>query len=85
MATAETWYLDAVGWPIDEAALPSAPVARLAAIREQVEAAFPTWAGSASVVRTSGEAWTPWKVLRRAIWHERDHSRQITTILAHGR
>jgi len=82
LARAETWYLNAMGVSIDEATLPSAPVARLGAIRDHLEAALFIWKGNTAVVGTSGEDWTARKLLRRAIWHERDHSQQIATMLA---
>lgn len=82
IARAETSYLKAMGWSIDVAALPPVPIARLAAIRDQLEAALRRWEGSSEVGGRSGEEWTARKVLRRAIWHERDHTQQIATMLA---
>lgn len=82
MATAETWYLIATGWPVDDDALPSEPIPRLATIRCHLEEALIGLEGSAQVVSTSGEDWTARKLLRRAIWHERDHTGQLATMLA---
>lgn len=85
VARAETRYLTAMGWSVDVAALPSATVARLGAVRDQLAAALVEWEGSTAVASTSGEEWTSRKVLRRSIWHERDHTQQIASILAPSR
>jgi hypothetical protein len=34
------------------------------------------------VVGTDGEIWSPRKVLRRALWHERDHVEHIKKLIA---
>jgi hypothetical protein len=33
------------------------------------------------VVGVEGEMWSPRKVLRRAVWHERDHTEHIRKLL----
>jgi hypothetical protein len=34
------------------------------------------------VVGLEGEFWSPRKLLRRAVWHERDHSQHIRQLCA---
>lgn len=80
MATAERWYLAqfglALAWPpavVD-------PLERLRWVRGLLLAALPTLVSCEDVVGHP-EAWTPRKLLRRSIWHERDHTAQIERLL----
>jgi len=60
---------------------PDDPLERFAWIRSFTLRSLPTLAGRDILADCGGEAWTPRKALRRTIWHERDHTRQIATIL----
>jgi hypothetical protein len=42
---------------------------------------FPTLQDSKQVVGADGEFWSPRKVLRRTLWHERDHTEHLRKLL----
>jgi hypothetical protein len=81
LTTAEQWYLGNIDL-VPEGKGPDDPLERFAWIRAFTLRALPTLAGRDILADCAGEGWTPRKVLRRMIWHERDHTRQIATILA---
>jgi hypothetical protein len=74
---AEWWYLDRLGLAFPRAQVPDDPFERLAVVRESLAAQLPGLAGSRLVVGRDGEFWSPRKLLRRAVWHARDHTRHI--------
>jgi hypothetical protein len=81
IANAEWWYLSRIGlteganWPKDTHA-------RLKAARDRLVEALPDLAGSKIVTGIDGELWSPRKLLRRILWHERDHTGHIARLLA---
>lgn len=81
MATAENWYLNALGLVPSDERLPDDPIEQLEMVRAWLLDCLPSLAGSDLYASESGEDWTPRKLLRRAIWHERDHTRQICALL----
>ena len=46
-------------------------------MRERLEQVLPGLAGNSQVRGVDGELWSPRKLLRYALWHERDHVRHI--------
>jgi hypothetical protein len=68
VAGAEWWYLDR----LDLAGL----------TLEQLERALPGLAGVQRVLGKEGEFWSPRKLLRRALWHERDHVGHVLKLVA---
>lgn len=80
---AEAWYISRLGIAPGDHEMES-EIARLASIRrmamERIRA-FPP-GKRAQVYAPQGELWTLRKVLRRFIWHERDHLQQIANLLA---
>lgn len=81
LATAEQWYLANLDL-VPDGDRPDDPLERFAWIRAFTLRALPTLADRDMVADCGGEKWTPRKVLRRTIWHERDHTQQIATILS---
>ena len=81
---AEWWYQERIGYPFParEADVPADPFERLAVVREHFTALLPRLDGVSRVVGLEGEIWSPRKVLRRALWHERDHTEHIRKLLA---
>jgi hypothetical protein len=81
VANAEWWYLDRLGltegqaWPKDAGE-------RLQVGRARLVEVLPTLVGSKRVVGVDGEWWSPRKLLRRVLWHERDHTGHIYKLLA---
>lgn len=80
VATAEWWYLDRLGLAPPRSQLPADAFERLIAARAVFGAALDRLAGSRSVVGADGEFWSPRKVVRRALWHERDHTQHIARL-----
>ncbi len=54
--------------------LPSKSGERLDMVRSHMVDILPSLAESKLVVGIEGEFWSPRKLLRRAVWHERDHT-----------
>jgi hypothetical protein len=79
---AEWWYLDRLGLASPRSEVPEDPMARLDMVRALLERTLPELVGSRLVVGTDGEFWSPRKMLRRAVWHERDHAQHIRNLLA---
>jgi hypothetical protein len=74
---AEWWYLDRLGLATPREDVPEEPFERLEKIRADLIRVLPGMAGSNLVVGVDGEFWSPRKLLRRAVWHERDHTAHI--------
>jgi hypothetical protein len=49
-------------------------------VRSHLRVVLPTLAGTHEVLGVDGEFWSPRKVLRRAAWHERDHTDHINRL-----
>jgi uncharacterized damage-inducible protein DinB len=77
---AEWWYLDRLGLAFPRTQLPEEPLARLEKIRSQLISVLPKLEGVKKVIGVEGEFWSPRKLLRRALWHERDHTDHITKL-----
>jgi hypothetical protein len=74
---AEWWYLDRLGLAFPRALVPQEPFERLRVVRAHLTDVLPGLAVARQVVGIDGEFWSPRKVLRRAAWHERDHTAHI--------
>lgn len=81
---AEWWYLDRLGLAFPRAEVPGEPFERLERVRARLLEVLAGLEGSRQVVGVDGEFWSPRKALRRAIWHERDHTFHIRKLLAHA-
>ncbi len=75
------WYLDRLGLAFPRQEVPEEPFTRLEKVRALLKATLPTLEGSKQVVGVDGEFWSPRKLLRRALWHERDHIEHIRKLL----
>lgn len=78
---AEWWYLDQLGLAFPREQVPDEPLARLEIVRKQLVSALLKLEGVQKVIGVSGEFWSPRKILRRALWHERDHCEHIRKLL----
>ena len=78
---AEWWYLDRLGLAFPKEQLPEEPLVRLGMVRNSLSAALPKLDGVNRVIGVDGEFWSPRKLLRRALWHERDHTEHIRKLL----
>jgi predicted RNase H-like HicB family nuclease len=79
---AEWWYLDRLGLAFPRDEVPAEPGERLEKVRLCLENVLPDLVNSDLVVGVDGEFWSPRKVLRRALWHERDHTFHIKKLLS---
>ncbi|MBI3362174.1 MAG: type II toxin-antitoxin system HicB family antitoxin [Chloroflexi bacterium] len=80
VGSAERWYLEGIGAAFPREALPEEPFARLEKSRAHLNAELPKLAGVTRIVAKQGELWSPRKAIRRAIWHERDHTAHILKV-----
>jgi hypothetical protein len=78
---AEWWYLDRLGFGIPREDVPEDSFSRLRQVRACLEEVLPRLAGVNQVLGVDGEFWSPRKLLRRAAWHERDHTTHILKLL----
>jgi hypothetical protein len=80
---AEWWYQERIGSPFPEREqdLPEDPIECLEIVRAHFTSLLPKLAAVHHTVDEEGELWSPRKVLRRAVWHERDHTEHIRKLL----
>ncbi len=81
LAWAEWWYCDRLGMTLEREQIPENPVAQLDVIRSWMRSRLRETAGQRIVVEQVGEVWSPRKLLRRALWHEIDHTAHIARLL----
>ena len=83
IAGGEWFYQERIGYsfPEREEDLPTDAFEQLQIVREHFNALLPTLDGVNKVVGVEGEIWSPRKMLRRALWHERDHTEHIRKLL----
>lgn len=81
---AEWWYQERIGSPFPqrEEDLPEDPLESLELVRAHFCALLPRLEGVQHMLDVEGEIWSPRKVLRRAAWHERDHTTHIEKLLS---
>jgi uncharacterized damage-inducible protein DinB len=82
VARAEWWYCDRLNAAPAWTAFPDELFAALAASRDNTRAWLPKLVGDERLATVQGETWSARKVLRRTLWHERDHTQHITTRLS---
>jgi hypothetical protein len=78
---AEWWYLDRLGLAFPKRNVPEEPLERLEKVRAYFITTLPKLEGVKQVIGVDGEFWSPRKILRRAMWHERDHVGHIKKLL----
>jgi hypothetical protein len=78
---AEWWYLQRLDLAFPREQLPEDPFERIKRVRKQLGLVLPKLEGVKRVVGVDGEFWSPRKILRRALWHERDHTEHIKKLL----
>jgi predicted RNase H-like HicB family nuclease len=82
IGTAEWWYWNRLGLAFPWSELPDDVFTLLRAVREFTLHQLPKLVGSTQVANRSGEMWSPRKLVRRAVWHERVHTLQIARYLS---
>jgi predicted RNase H-like HicB family nuclease len=81
IAGAENWYLGKLGLALDRNRMPGEPLEMLKRVRLHVKGQFWKLVGEARTVTSQDELWSARKVVRRTLWHERDHTRHIERLL----
>ena len=81
IGSAEWWYQDRLGLIFERSEVPAEPFARLEKVRANLIEILPSLVGSTRVIGIDGEIWSPRKMLRRAVWHEYDHTAHIRKLL----
>jgi hypothetical protein len=74
---AEWWYLSRLDRAPPPEQLPDDLLEQLASVRAHLAAVLPTLADADHLAVRDYEVWSPRKVLRRAVWHERDHTAHL--------
>jgi hypothetical protein len=78
---AEWWYLDRLGLAFPRDQMPEDPQVCLEKVHDYFTTTLPKLDGVKKVVGIDGELWSPRKILRRALWHERDHAEHIRKLI----
>jgi predicted RNase H-like HicB family nuclease len=81
IANAENWYFSRLALGLDPSHLPPDPVERLAAVRANARSQLIYLIGDEQIASLNSEQWSARKILRRTLWHERDHTRQLRQLL----
>ncbi len=74
---AEWWYLEKLGLAFPREEVPEEAIERLEKVRARLRAVLPSLAGDERLTEPTHEHWSPRKMLRRALWHERDHTAHL--------
>ncbi len=83
VANANWWYLDRLGLAsIDLSKTSNNPIERMGQVQVELRRVLPTFVNKSLKIEIDGETWSPRKVLRRAIWHMRDHYFHIERLLS---
>lgn len=77
VAGAEWWYFNRLDLGLPRSEMLHEAFAKLENVRAQTRSLLPNLVGDSRVLEENGEKWSARKALRRTLWHERDHTRQI--------
>lgn len=77
VAHADWWYLDRLGLAFPREELIDESFSCLEQVRDFMLATLPALTKRTGVMTMAGETWAARKVMRRALWHERDHTEHI--------
>lgn len=81
VAWAEWWYFERLNLAFSRNEMPVDPLTKLEKVRAQTRARLPELVGATQVVERVGEQWSARKVLRRTLWHERDHTQHTAKLI----
>jgi predicted RNase H-like HicB family nuclease len=84
IAGAEHWYFESLHLAFDRSEMPSDVFRSLSKVRAQTVDLLDDLVGNAAIGERKGELWSARKIVRRALWHERAHTRQILRYLKNG-
>jgi uncharacterized damage-inducible protein DinB len=75
IAGAENWYFGQLG--LGMGVLPDDPLEKIDAVRSNSRKQLIKLTGDERVTQNCDEFWSGRKIVRRTLWHERDHTQQI--------
>ncbi|HSM24577.1 MAG TPA: DinB family protein [Anaerolineaceae bacterium] len=83
ISNAEWWYMDRLGLTdLKRTELPKDTFTRIELVREQLKNVMPELIGKNLIHGKEGEFWSPRKLLRRVLWHEKDHIHHIYKLIS---
>jgi hypothetical protein len=80
VAWTEWWTFERLDLASPRDQMPTDPYELLDAVRAQTKSRLPELVGKELVIEKQKERWSPRKILRRTLWHERDHTHHITKL-----
>lgn len=82
VANAEHWLLSRLNLTdLERQDFAVEPVDRLTQLASEIDRVFPTLSGVVKVLGLEGEFWSPRKIVRRTLWHQRDHIEHIKKLV----
>ena len=82
VASAENWYFNQLGCGLEQSHLPGDSLEKLARVRANTQEQLVKLIGDEQIKKNRDELWSARKIMRRTLWHERDHTQQIVQLLA---
>ena len=80
IAIAENWYFGQLG--LEKGDLPGDPLEKIEVVRSNTKDQLVKLIGDVRVKKNCDEVWSGRKIVRRTLWHERDHTQQILQLLS---
>jgi predicted RNase H-like HicB family nuclease/uncharacterized damage-inducible protein DinB len=77
VARSEWWYLDRLGLAFARDKMPADPVEAVIKVHQHMLSSLEALVERSGVLTVRGETWSSRKVLRRTLWHRRDHHEHI--------
>jgi uncharacterized damage-inducible protein DinB/predicted RNase H-like HicB family nuclease len=81
VAGAENWYFGHMSLALEWAALPDDSLKKIELIRKNTKEQIWKLMGETRITEAQNEKWSGRKVIRRTLWHERDHTQHIQQLL----
>jgi len=81
IAIAENWYFNQLGYGLERAQLPSDALEKLKVVRANTREQLVKLIGDERITKNCDELWSARKIVRRTLWHERDHTQQSRQLL----
>jgi hypothetical protein len=81
LAGAENWYLSQLDLAVERSSLPEGVLGKLVAVRANTRGQLVKLIGEGRITESCGERWSARKILRRTVWHERDHTEHIAKLV----
>jgi hypothetical protein len=81
IAGAENWYFGQLG--LGMGFLHDDPMEKIDAVRGNTRKQLVKLVGDEQMIQNCGELWSGRKIVRRTLWHERDHTQHILQLLSY--